>query len=123
MGESQSIPGSVTVETEVLETIARLTALEVPGVVDIVERDVERLLSKTTKAVQVTVKDGKVYVNLHIIAGPDHSLLKLGQAVQYEVTRAIQQMIGMPVDAVDVHIMDVVYDKPERWSEPQPCQS
>ncbi len=119
MNKTQSIPGAVTVETEVLETIARLTALEVPGVVDITERDVERLLSKTTKTVQVTVKDGKVYVELHIVAGPDHSLLKLGQAVQFEVTRAIQQTIGMPVESVDVHIVDVVYGQPEPWSEPK----
>jgi uncharacterized alkaline shock family protein YloU len=122
MDKEQSIPGSVTVETEVLETIANLTALEVPGVVDIAERDVERLLNKTAKAVQVTVRDGKVYVKLHIVAGPDHSLLKLGQAVQYEVTRAIQQTIGMPVDSVDVHIMDVVYGRPEPWAEPEPSQ-
>jgi uncharacterized alkaline shock family protein YloU len=118
MSKAQGIPGSVTVETEVLETIARLTALEVPGVVEIAERDVERLLSKTAKPVQVMVKDGKVTVNLHIVAGPDCSLLKLGQTVQYEVTRAIQQTIGMPVESVDVHIMDVVYDHPEPWSDP-----
>jgi uncharacterized alkaline shock family protein YloU len=122
MDKEQSIPGSVTVETEVLETIARLTALEVPGVVDIAERDVERLLSKTAKTVEVTVKNGKVYVDLHIVAGPDHSLLKLGQAVQYEVTRAIQQTIGMPVDYVDVHIVDVVYGRPKMWSEPEHSQ-
>ena len=118
MAKARGIPGSVTVETEVLETIARLTALEVPGVVDVAERDGDRLLSKTAKAVQVTVKDGKVYIDLHIVAGPDHSLLKLGQNVQYEVTRAIQQMIGMPVESVDVHIVDVVYGRPELWSEP-----
>ena len=118
MAKAQGIPGSVTVETEVLETIARLTALEVPGVVEVAERDADRLLSKTAKAVQVTVKDGKVYIDLHIVAGPDHSLLKLGQSVQYEVTRAIQQMIGMPVESVDVHIVDVVYGRPELWSEP-----
>lgn len=117
MNKTQGIPGSVTVETEVLETIARLTALEVPGVVDIVERDVAWLVSKTAKSVQVTVKNGKVYVDLHIVAGPDHSLLKLGQAVQYEVTRAIQQTIGMPVDSVNVHITDVVYGRPELWSK------
>jgi uncharacterized alkaline shock family protein YloU len=122
MDKAKGIPGSVTVETEVLETIARLTALEVPGVVDISERDVAWLVSKTAKSVQVVVKNGKVYVDLHIVVGPDHSLLKLGQTVQYEVTRAIQQTIGMPVDAVDVHITDVVYGRPELWTETELSQ-
>jgi uncharacterized alkaline shock family protein YloU len=122
MDKAQGIPGSVTVETEVLETIARLTALEVPGVVGIAERDVAWLVSKTEKSVQVMVKNGKVYVDLHIVAGPDYSLLKLGKAVQHEVTRAIQQMIGMPVDSVNVHITDVVYGRSEPWTEAELSQ-
>ncbi len=118
--ETSVIPGSVTVEPSVLETIARLTALEVPGVVDIIERDVDRLLGTTGRSVAVQVNEGKVVVDLHIIAGPDQSLLQLGRSVQHEVTRAIQQMIGMPVEAVNVHIEDVMYPEAEGWSEEAP---
>ena len=59
----------------------------------------------------------KLYVDLHLIAGPDMSLLQLGRKVQYEVTRAIQKMLGMPVETVDIHIEDVVY--PESTSGPR----
>jgi len=114
--ERASIPGSVTVEPSVLETIARLTTLEVSGVVGIAERDVDRLLGIAGKSVVVQVKDESVLVDLHIIAGPDQSLLQLGRKVQYEVTRAVQQMIGMPVEAVNVHIEDVVYGDIDEWS-------
>lgn len=113
----QAIEGHITVEPEVLETIARLTAMEVPGVVRIAEKDVDRFLGITGSSVVVLVRDGQVTVDLHIIAGPDISLLRLGQAVQYEVTRAIQKMIGMPVQAVNVHIADVVYPQPENQPE------
>jgi len=113
--DKPSIPGSVTVEPEVLETIARLTTLEVQGVAGIAERDVDRLLGIPGKAVVVQVKDAKVHVDLHIIAGPDQSLLQLGRKVQYEVTRAVQQMIGMPVEAVNVHIEDVIYGEIDEW--------
>lgn len=112
-----AIPGAVTVEPEVLETIAKLAALEIPGVVRIAEKDVDRFLGLTGKSVVVLVRDGRVTVDLHIIAGPDISLLRLGQTVQYEVTRAVQQMIGMPVDAVNVHIEDVVYPEAENLPE------
>jgi uncharacterized alkaline shock family protein YloU len=108
-----TIPGSVTVEPTVLETIARLTALEVNGVEGIAERDVDRLLGVVGKSVAVQVRDGRVVVDLHIIAGPDKSLLQLGRQVQHSVTRAVQQMIGMPVEAVNVHIEDVAYPEAE----------
>ncbi len=111
--EENAVPGRVTVETGVLETIARLTAVNVPGVVRIAEKDVDRLLGLPGKSVAIRVQEGRVTVDLHIIAAPDRSLLKLGREVQYEVARAIQQMIGMPVDAVNVHIEDVVYAEPE----------
>ena len=114
------IPGSVTVEPSVLETIARLAALEVPGVVEIAERDVDRLLGVAGKSVVVQVKEGHVLIELHVIAGPDQSLLKLGRKVQHEVTRAVQQMIGMPVEAVNVHIEDVVYPGNKEWPEGEP---
>lgn len=112
-----AVPGSVTVEPGVLETIARLTALGVPGVVRIAEKDVDRLLGISGKSVAVQVQEGQVRVDLHLIAGPNMSLLRLGQSVQYEVTRAIQKMIGMPVERVDVYIEDVVYPQPESWPE------
>jgi uncharacterized alkaline shock family protein YloU len=115
--ETQTIPGMVTVEPEVLETIARFSALNVPGVVQLVEKDVDRILGLPGKSVLVQVDAGKVTVDLSIIAGPDISLLRLGRAVQYEVTRAIQNMIGMPVDAVHVHIEDVVYPQAENQPE------
>ncbi len=113
--EPNTIPGAVTVEPVVLETIARLTALGVPGVAGIAERDVDRLLGTSGHSVSVLVRDGRVLVDLHILAGPDQSLLQLGRRVQHEVTRAVRQMIGMPVEAVNVHIEDVVYAPPETW--------
>jgi len=114
--KTKDIPGVVTVEPGVLETIARLSALEVPGVVRIAKKDVDRIWG-TGKPVNVLVEDDEVAVTLHIIGGPAISLLRLGQAVQYGVTRAIQQMIGMRVKSVNVHIEDVVYPEPENALE------
>ncbi|MBN1876839.1 MAG: Asp23/Gls24 family envelope stress response protein [Anaerolineae bacterium] len=118
MEERKDIPGRVTVEPEVLETIARLTAVNVPGVVRVAEKDVDRFLGITGKSVVVQVREGRVSVELHLIAGPDQSLLRLGREVQHEVTRSIQQMIGMPVEAVNIHIEDVVYAETEMESAP-----
>ena len=108
MGEHENIPGKITVEPEVLETIARLTARGVPGVAALPDKEFERFLG-IDKTVEVQVCEGRVTVEVHLFAKPDISLLQLGRAIQHEVTRAIQKMIGMPVDAVNVYIEDVIY--------------
>ncbi len=113
--EPNVIPGAVTVEPAVLETIARLTVLGVPGVEGIAEREVDRLLGTSGHSVTVEVHEGRVLIDLHILAGPDQSLLQLGRRVQHEVTRAVRQMIGMPVEAVNVRIEDVLYAPAETW--------
>ena len=111
--ENRAIPGKVTVEPGVLETIARLTTKNVPGVVKIAEQtDVERFLGLSGKSVQVHVLEGRVSVDLHIMAEPGISLLQLGRLVQQSVTEAIQKMIGMPVEAVNVYIEDVLFAQP-----------
>jgi uncharacterized alkaline shock family protein YloU len=115
--ETAVIPGSVTVEPSVIETVARLATLEVPGVAGIAERDVDRFLGTSGRSVAIQVNEGRVLVDLHVIAGPSQSLLQLGRAIQHAVTRAVQQMVGMPVEAVSVHIEDVMYPEATEWSE------
>lgn len=111
--EHKVIPGKITVEPGVLETIARLTTRDVPGVAKIAEQtDVERFLGLSGRSVQVRVAEGRVSVDLHVMAEPGISLLHLGRSVQQSVTEAIQRMIGMPVEAVNVYIEDVLFPEP-----------
>ena len=114
MDEQHPIPGKVTIETEVLETIARLTAQEVSGVARIAQKtDVERFLGLGGRSVQVRVSEGRVGIDLHIMAEPAISLLRLGRAIQKHVTQAIQQTIGMPVKVINVYIEDVIFPNSE----------
>jgi uncharacterized alkaline shock family protein YloU len=116
---SPEIPGKITVEPGVLETIARLTAQKVPGVARIAQKtDVERFLGIGRKSVEVWVDEGRVSVDLHLLAEPGVSLLQLGRTVQREVTQAIQQMIGMPVEAINVYFEDVLFPTSEE-EEPE----
>lgn len=94
-------------DPEVLETIARLTALAVPGVARLAPVRIGRFL-KGKDGVRVAFRDGKVLVDLYIIVESGHNFLSLGRQVQAEVTRAIQEMVGLEVEAVNVYIEDVV---------------
>jgi uncharacterized alkaline shock family protein YloU len=104
--------GTVTIAPEVLYTIARLTALAMPGVARLGGgwlADAERLLGKPggSGGVEIVVQDYAVTVDLYLVAERGANMLKLGQNLQAEITRAIQDMIGMEVRAVNVHIQDV----------------
>jgi uncharacterized alkaline shock family protein YloU len=106
--ETQPKIGQITVAPEVLETVARLTTLAVPGVVRLATPPgVQRLLR--LDGVRIEVAGNSVRAQVYVVAGPDVSLLNVGRQIQSEVTRAIQDMIGMRVEAVDVHIEDVTY--------------
>ncbi len=121
MTVDEVVPGVVTIEPEVLETVARLTAQKVPGVLRLAEKsEVEKLLGLGHKSIEVDVQDsGAVAVEVHIIAAPNQSLLHLGRNVQQAVTRAIQQVIGMQVLEVNVYIEDVDFSVEDDNPEPE----
>jgi uncharacterized alkaline shock family protein YloU len=104
--------GTVTIAPEVLRTVARLTALATPGVARLGGSwlaDAERLLGKPggSGGVEIAVQDDVVTVDLYLVAERGANMLKLGQVLQTEITRAIHDMIGMEVRAVNVYVQDV----------------
>jgi uncharacterized alkaline shock family protein YloU len=104
--------GTVTIHPTVLTTVARLTTLATPGVARMSDErrlNVERVLSRPGRAggVGLCIKDNAATVDLYVVAESEANLLRLGQMLQSEVSRAIQDMVGMKVSAVNVHIRDV----------------
>jgi uncharacterized alkaline shock family protein YloU len=55
------------------------------------------------------VDDDKVYVELFVMTDPDVNMLDVGRKIRSEVTRALREMVGVDVQAVDVHIEDVSF--------------
>ena len=106
--ETQPKIGRTTIAPEVLETIARLTTLAVPGVARMVSPvGMRRLLGQN--GVRIKVVGNTVHVELYIVTESGASMLSIGRQIQAEVTRAIRDLVGMEVDSVDVHIEDVAY--------------
>ena len=104
--------GTVRIAADVLATIAALTAQGVPGVVRLqgkLSANVGKLISRrhSAQGVKIEVVGNEVWVELHLVVGPDVSMFKLGRQVQDEVAEAIETMVGMQVHSVDVYIEDV----------------
>ena len=104
----------VTVAPEVLLTIARLATVRVDGVarMSAIPGGVDRLWRRTPAAegVQILVDDQAVTVDLFIVTDARANMREVSYAVQREVARAMRQIVGMGVNAVNVHIDDVIFD-------------
>jgi len=104
--------GKVIIAPGVLVTIARLTTLSTPGVVRMSAGwtdSMGRLLRRRAPGdgVRIEVEDNTVGIDLYIVVEQHVNMLKLSQEIQGEVGRAIQDMVGMEVKEVNIHIQDV----------------
>lgn len=107
-------PGKTTVAPDVLTAIARLAALSVPGVGRMapVSGGVNRLLRRgPNDGVQIEVRDNTVFADLFLILKPDVNIREVSRNVQQQVARAVQEMVGMEVGHVDIHIEDIDYEE------------
>jgi uncharacterized alkaline shock family protein YloU len=103
--------GKVTIAPNVLVTIVQKTATSVPGVANLCENipGVKRLLGLHTvgQGVEVSVLNDEVSVDVYLMAKRNVDLLQMGRQLQHQVTRAINDIVGMEVREVNVHIEDV----------------
>jgi uncharacterized alkaline shock family protein YloU len=108
--------GKTTIAPDVLLTIARLSALGTLGVARTspVPGGVNRLLRRgVDDGVQIEVKEQSVTVDLYLVIQHDHNVREVSRAVQAAVARAVEEMVGMEVMAVNIHIEDIAYPEQE----------
>lgn len=105
-------PGTTTIAPNVLVTIAQLAALRVDGVAGLapLPASVNRLFRRGNgDGVSLEVNNGKVTVELFLVYEPDTNMREISRQVQESVARAIEEMVGMSADRIDIHIQDVAY--------------
>ncbi|MGZ9222797.1 MAG: Asp23/Gls24 family envelope stress response protein [Anaerolineales bacterium] len=106
--------GKTTVSPDVLVTIARMSALSVPGVSRMahVPGGVNRLFKRGIgDGVRIEVEDNVVVANLYLILRPHVNIREVGRNVQHQVARALQEMVGMDIGGIEIHIEDIDEDE------------
>ena len=112
MSEQKRPPGKTTIAPDVLVTIARLTALSVPGVSRLanVSGGVNGLFKRhPNEGVQITVENNTVYADIFVILKRDVNVRDVSRSIQHQITRSISEMVGMEVGKVNIHIEDIDY--------------
>ncbi len=102
---------TITIAPSVLITIARHAAEQVKGVgrMGQIPVDVGRLLrgNPMGSGVVLEIEDHAVKLDLYLRTAPGAVMRDTSREVQQAVKRAIQDLVGMDVTAVNVHIEDV----------------
>jgi len=101
--------GTITISTTVLNTIARLTTLDVPGVS---RMGTSGQLLQANTGTLVKVVNGRVKADVFIVVRSDVNFYEVGQQIQRDVARSIKEIVGMDVQAINVYIQDVDYESP-----------
>jgi uncharacterized alkaline shock family protein YloU len=102
-------PGITTIAPEVIQTIARLTTLETPGVsrMSPVPGAVSRLRRGGSDGVLLDTQDDFVTADIYIVVCNGVNMRDVSRAVQQNVCRSISEMVGMQVGRVNIHIEDI----------------
>lgn len=114
MTNSDRPPGKTTVSPDVLISIAKLSSLGVPGVSRMapIPGGVNRLFRKgTNDGVRIEIEEDIVYADIYLVLKEDINIREVSRSVQRKVARAIQEMVGMDVGQVDIHIEDIDYEE------------
>lgn len=110
--------GRIEVAPEVLATIAYYATLRVDGIAKMapIPADVARLFRRETRHHGVLldlVDEGRVKFDIYVIMSPHVNIMETSQRLQTAVIEAIDTMVGIPVDVVNVHVEDVIYAQGE----------
>ncbi len=104
--------GKTTIAPEVLLSIAKLSALSVPGVVRLSEQPADvKSLFKTHRGegVRIEVENNTVYADLFLILDGQSNVRDTSKKVQNQVSRAFSEMVGMEVGHINVHVEDIAF--------------
>lgn len=77
--------------------------------------DVARLFRRDTRqnGVLLDLVDNKIKFDIYVIMSPHVNIMETSQRLQTAVIEAIDTMVGIPIDAVNIHVEDVVYAQGE----------
>lgn len=108
-------PGSnIVYSNEVVSIIAGVAASEVEGIASMVNVPNSSLLGKNrnvTKGVKVEIGTEEASVDLYVTVEYGKPIQKAAHEAQESVRKAIEEMTGLHVVRVDVHVQGVSFEK------------
>lgn len=110
--ENSNELGTVQIHNSVIAAITRVAALKVPGVIELSGGLVDGLAGMIGKksgdrGIRVDFEETAVSIELHVVLAFGVRIPHVAWQIQTEVRKAVEQMTGKPVKAVNVVIQSV----------------
>ncbi|MQA93282.1 MAG: Asp23/Gls24 family envelope stress response protein [Streptosporangiales bacterium] len=124
------VKGRINVEDEVVEKIAGLAAIDVPGVADLggdLERAAEAVRDRIglgarrgDQGVRAKIENKQVGIDVTIVIEYGHVVMEVAKAVKTNVAVSVNRMLGLRVVEVNVTVDDVAMPGPGPSLEKRP---
>ncbi len=106
--------GTTRVANEVVASIAAFAALQVPGVHAMYHpgsQQFDRIVrrSHAHRGVRVEMRDDALHLNLYLVIGSGGNVPEVGAEVQRRVADAIDRMLALRVQEVNVFVSEVAF--------------
>lgn len=109
--------GGLEINTDVIEKMVSLAAIEVEGVSAVANKavDLSDIVSTGTylKPVKVSVRGGAVNIDVYVTVKSGINVKSVAENVQQNVKDRVQDMTGNAITKVNVHIADLADDTTE----------
>lgn len=106
--------GNLKISEEVIASVAALAAKEVKGVASLARGPLtlrEMLLSSQKEPpIGVSYNNDSVVLDVYVNLGPGAQVQQTATAIQAGVKESVQNMTGLPVKRVNVHISGIAFD-------------
>ncbi len=104
--------GGVHISPTAIARVARDAALQSYGVVGLVDPNIwtvirHALTHSDTPGVRVRVRQGRIIVDLYVVVQYGTRISEVAQGVMNRVKYALEQMVGVPIAEINVHVQDV----------------
>ncbi|MEK8127529.1 Asp23/Gls24 family envelope stress response protein [Paenibacillus filicis] len=114
--------GTIQIAPEVIEIIAGMATIEVPGVAGMsggFAGGIAELLGRKnlSKGVKVEVGQREAAIDVSVVIEFGTRIPEVASGVQQNVKHAIESMTGLSVIQVNVHIHDVIFKGAEKPAE------
>ncbi|MCT4585059.1 MAG: Asp23/Gls24 family envelope stress response protein [Peptostreptococcaceae bacterium] len=110
--------GQIKISEDVIGTIANLAALEITGVSQMhggLTGNITEMLGKKsfTKGVRVELEEEKVTIDLYLFIDYGVVIPDVSWKIQENVKSTVENMTGLNVELVNVHIEGITFQKEE----------
>ncbi len=110
MSDDTRVEGNTTIDSDVIETIIKMTASETEGVSHL-------FITSSNTGVKTRIQDGIVTADVYVVLAQRQNAVLTSRKLQEKISRAISEMVGMKAGNISIHVEDYDYSTQTKIQE------